>query len=571
MEAFKSLIKNIALFLLIGAVPSIGWASGHFTAFSWASFFLFLGGGACILWLKERQNAQILKTILQTRKEGWALCEGDQISLRSSLFPSSSLQTFTSFFHPDFLQEIEEAINGLIYKNVPFQIKAPTAHNISIYALRGEILKGKTIFWLKDITESTRFEQSTIEKLQKTEAHINHLQTTFDKLPFLIWHRNKDQELTYCNLAYSGTVGADCKMIQEQGIELIQPRAAKILARKAINTNECQFLESPVFIEKDNCYLRICEIPSTAGQGTIGIGFDVTEVQMAQSEIKTLRAAHNDILDHLSTAIAIYDAGGTLQYYNQAYVNLYNFDEEFLKTFPRLDEVLEEMRSRRQLPEYADFPAYKKKCLQQLTEQIEAREEMMHLPDERTLRNFSAPYPLGGLLFMYEDVTNYLSLERDNKTLLTSYQITLDNLFEAAIVIGSNNRVERFNPSFLHLWDFKEEDVSIGQHLTLIVDKLKSVLDYCEDWETYKAKFIESMTDRVPKAGKIIRKDGAHLNFSYVPLPNGSHFLSYADATSTSQLTKALQERDEALKLVNRLKSQYNAKEIEVKKGKKEG
>lgn len=557
MEAFKTLIKNIALFFLVGAIPSIGWASGYFTAFSLASFFLLLGGFFCILWFKERQNAQTLKNILLTRNEDWALCEGDQIIMCSPLFPASSLQAFKAFFHPDFLQEVEMAINGLIHKNVPFQIKIPTSQNVSIYALRGESLEGKAIFWLKDITEATRFERITKENVQKTEAQLNRLQVTLDKLPVLIWHRDKDQELTYCNLAYSAAVGADCHLVEQQGLELIHPRTAKILARKAINTKEHQFLESmAVGAEKNRCF-RICEIPYPLEQGTLGIGFDITEVKEIQKEIKTIMDAHNDVLAHLSTAIAIFDAGGTLRYYNQAYVNLYGFDEEFLKTFPRLDEVLEDLRSRRQLPEYADFPAYKKKCLQQLTEQTEPREEMMHLPDERTLRNISAPYPMGGLLFMYENVTNYLSLERDNKTLLNSYQITLDNLFEGVVVIGSNNRLELFNPSFLRLWDFKEEEVNIGQHLTLIVDKLKNFLDYGEDWEIYKAKFIESITDRVPKTGQLTRIDGVVLDFGYVPLPNGSHLLSYADATHTSQIKKALQERNEALETASRLKSEF--------------
>lgn len=554
MEALKSLIKNIALFLLVGAIPSIGWASGYFTAFSWTTFFLLLGGWFCVLWFKERQNAQALKTILLTCKEGWALCEGDQLIIRSPFFPTSSLQTLKSFFHPDFSQEVEAAINGLIYKNVPFQIKVPTAQNVSVYTIKGEILEGKAIFWIKDITESTLLERMTKEHLEKTEAQLNQLQTTLDKLPLLIWHRDKDQELTYCNLAYSSAVGANFQMIQEQGVELIQPRAAKILARKAINTNEHQFLESTSVT--DNRYFRICEIPNALEHRTLGVGFDITEVKEAQKEIKALMDAHNEVLAHLSTAIAIYDAAGTLQYYNQAYVNLYSFDEELLKTFPRLDEVLEDLRSRRQLPEYADFPAYKKKCLQQLTEQMEPREEMMHLPDERTLRNFSAPYPLGGILFMYEDVTNYLSLERDNKTLLNSYQITLDNLFEGVVVIGSNNRLELFNPSFLRLWDFKEEEVSIGQHLTLVVDKLKIFLEYGEDWEIYKAKFIESITDRVPKTGQLTRKDGVILNFGYVPLPNGSHLLSSVDATDTIQIKKALQESNEALETASRLKSE---------------
>jgi signal transduction histidine kinase len=557
MEAYKSLIKNLALFLFIGAIPSIGWASGYFLAFSWASLFLLLGGCFSILWLKERQNTQTLKNILLTRDDAWALCEGDQILDHSPFFPSRSLQSFKEFVHPDVLQEVESAINELIHKNFPFKLKIHAAKGNAIYSFEGEPLKGKVIFWLRNITESTYLERIYMENLQEKERLLNKLQVTLDKLPILIWHRDQDQKITYCNAAYSEAVGVLPQVVQREGIELIQPRAAKILARKAINTNEHQFFESTAIAEEENRHFRICEIPNALEDGTLGVAFDVTELKDAEEEIKNLVDAHDEVLAHLSTAIAIYDASGTLQYYNQSYVNLNSFDEEFLKTSPCLDEVLEELRSRRQLPEYADFPAYKKKCLQQLTEQMEPIEEMMHLPDERTLRNFSAPHPMGGLLFMYEDVTNYLSLERNNKTLFNSYQVTLDNLFEGVIVIGSNNRLEIFNPSFLYLWNLKEEDVNIGQHLNIIVEKLKNFFDYQDDWDTYKAQFIESVTDRVPKTGQIKRKDGVILNFGYVPLPNGSHLISYADTTDTCRVQQVLQERNEALETADRLKSEF--------------
>jgi PAS domain-containing protein len=546
MEEHKTLIKNIVLFLLIGAVPSFGWASGFFTAFSWASFFLLGGGCFCILWLKERHNAQDLKDILLTRKEGWALCKGDEIVSYSPFFPASSLQDLKSFFHVDVLQEVEGAINALVHKHVSFYLKLPVADSAAIYALKGEILKGKTIIWLKDITESAHIERANKEHLQKAEIHLARLQAILDKLPVLVWLRDKEQTITYCNLAYGSAVGTTCHTIQKEEGELIQPRAAKLLARKAINTNEPQFLESLAIAHDKERYFRLCEIPHGGDQGTLGIGIDITEFQAVRDEITALVNAHNNVLDHLSTAIAIYDATGTLYYYNQAYVNLYSFDEEFLKTSPRFDEVLEELRSRRQLPECADFPAYKKKCLQQLTEQREPHEEMVHLPDERTLRNFSAPYPMGGLLFMYEDVTHYFSLERHNKTLLNSYQITLNNLFEGVVVIGSDNRLELFNPSFLQLWGFTEEEMMIGQHLTLLVDKLKNVLEHGETWEAYKAKFIEDITDRLPKTGQLLRKDGGMLSFSYVPLPNGSHLISYIDITDTPLIPQILATSNEA-------------------------
>lgn len=557
MEAFKSLIRNIALFIFIGAIPSIGWASGYVAAFSWTTFFLFLGGFFCVLWLKERQNHHVLRNILLTHEDAWAVWEGDQAIDKSSSFSADSLQSFKKFIHFDNLQEVELAIDKLVHTNLPFKINVNAAEGQSVYSLSGKHLEGRIIFWLRNITESVSLERFYTENLTKKETLLTKLQAVLDLLPIPIWLRDQDQRITYCNHAYSEAVGESPQVIQNEGIELIQPRNAHLTARKALNTHESQFFESTAVLQEERRSFRICEIPNSAEQGTLGIAFDITSLKEAQKEIKNLMDAHDEVLAHLSTAIAIYDAAGTLQYYNQAYVNLNNFDEDFLNTHPGLDEVLEDLRSRRQLPEYADFPAYKKMCLHQLKEQMEPREDLMHLPDERTLRNFSAPHPMGGLLFIYEDVTNYLSLERKNKALFDSYQATLDNLFEGVVVIGSDNRVKVFNPSFRRLWNFDAEDVDVGQHFALVVDKLQNFFDYEGDWEVYKAQFIDSVTDRVPKSGQLKRKDGIILNFGYLPLPNGNHFLSYADITDTYRVQQALEERNEALVTADLLKSEF--------------
>ena len=101
---------------------------------------------------------------------------------------------------------------------------------------------------------------------------------------------------------------------------------------------------------------------------------------------------------------------------------------------------------------------------------------------------------------MFEDVTDYLALERKNKTLLEAYQTTLDNLFEGVIVIGSDSRLKIFNPSFVHLWNFEEEEIKSGQHLTYIIEKMKDFFDYDDEaWASFKAQIMEIFTDRDPK------------------------------------------------------------------------
>jgi len=559
MEAFKNLIKNIALFLFIGAVPSICWASGLFAAFSWPSFFLILASIFCILWLKARTSSHLLRQLLLTQGEEWAICEGDQIVDHSPYFPADSLSAFKAFLHPDSLVKVQTPLARLFHENLPFQMRVDARGSNTAYMLKGAAFEGKVVLLFNNITDVAYQEHIQLEMMQKNEELLKKLQNTLDSLPVLAWHRDDHQKITYCNFSYATAVQELPKKVCEESIELIHSRAAKTLARKALHTQELHTLESPAIADGERRYFRICEMPDPQG-GTLGVAYDMTELNEANVEIKRLIDAHDTVLDHLSTAMAIYDAEGTLQYYNQAYVNLHAFEEEFLKAKPRLDEVLEELRHRRQLPEYADFPAYKKWLLLQLKEQVEPHEDLMHLPDERTLRIFSAPHPLGGLLFMFEDVTDYLALEGKNKTLLDAYQTTLDNLFEGVIVIGSDNRLKIFNPSFVHLWNFAEEDIKPGQHITYIIEKMKDLFEYDDDaWTAFKAKAMETLTDRIPKTGQLSRKDGTVVDFGYVPLPNGDHLLSYTDATDTSLVQQALQEKNEALETADYLKSEFIA------------
>ncbi len=558
MEAYKSLLKNIALLLFVGAIPSLCWASGLFTSFSWATCFLLAAGFFSVLWIRARSSSQFFQQLLLSRGDIWAICEGNQIVEKSPLFPVDSLHSLKSFFHPNSQPRADAAIHGLIHKNLPFLMRVETAKEHATYTFQGESFNEKFVFWLKDITDVARQERLHMEIFQKNETLLTNLQATLNALPILLWHRDEHQKINYCNLAYSKAVQALPQKVYEEDIELLQSRSPKIHARKAVHTGECQGFESAVIIDGDMRYFQIWEIPDLQNQGTtLGVAYDITELHTARTEIKRLINAQDEVLTHLSTAISVYDAEGTLQYYNQAYINLHSYDEEFLQTHPRLDEVLEDLRSRRQLPEYADFPAFKKERLLDLKEQVEPKEELMHLPDERTLRIFSAPHPMGGLLFILEDVTDYLALEGKNKTLLDAYQATLDNLFEGVIVIGSDNRLKIFNPSFVRLWNFDEEEIKSDQHLTVIVEKLKDHFDYEDNWESYKAQLIENITNRSPKTGQLKRKDGIVINFRYVPLPNGDYLLSYTDATDPSRIQKALQERKEALETADRIKSEF--------------
>ena len=88
--------------------------------------------------------------------------------------------------------------------------------------------------------------------------------------------------------------------------------------------------------------------------------------------------------DRLATAFAVFDSDQRLAHYNQAYIDLWRLDADWLQTRPRDGEIIERLRQARRLPEKADFRDWKRGWLAAYGTDSQ-KEEQWHLPDGRTL------------------------------------------------------------------------------------------------------------------------------------------------------------------------------------------
>jgi len=253
--------------------------------------------------------------------------------------------------------------------------------------------------------------------------------------------------------------------------------------------------------------------------------------------------AYREVLENLSAGVTIYGADKRLKFFNHAYARLFETDEKWLNTGPTLGEVLDDVRHRRLLSEQADYQSFRKQQLQMVSSLISPFQQLEHLPDERTIRRISAPHPMGGVFFIFEDVTNSLSLERQYNTQLAVHRASLDNLYEGVAVFGSDNRLKLINPAFIHIWKMDREKIKIGQHISEAVNMLKETFIFEGEWDNYRSRLISRVTDRIPKESKLNCKDGRVINFNYVPLPDGSHLLTCMDITDSYRIEKILDER----------------------------
>ncbi|HEY9549910.1 MAG TPA: ATP-binding protein, partial [Kiloniellaceae bacterium] len=391
---------------------------------------------------------------------------------------------------------------------------------------------------------------------------LKHLRAVLDGLPFALWLRDGEGRLIDCNRFYAAAVDGDVDAVRREGIELLgrtkggQAQALALQARKA--DKACSETHH-VVMGGARHLLEIVELPF-GRDASLGLAVDRTELEEVQAELGRHIRVQSEMLENLSTAIAIYGRDLHLMFFNTAYAHLWELDEGFLQGHPHLGDVLEALRDRRRFPEYPNFPAYKREVLQKYATLIAQEEELVHLPDGSTLRMVVTPHPFGGILLSYEDVTDRLALERSYNTLTEVQRETIDNLYEGIAVYGADGRMKLFNPGLCSIWrldpDFLRGEPHVREVLPVIRD-LFSVSD--REWPAFAQRMVARTTDPDARSGRYERTDGTAIDWAQVPLPDGGVLFSYVDVTDTLRVERALIERNEALETADRLKSEFIA------------
>lgn len=266
-----------------------------------------------------------------------------------------------------------------------------------------------------------------------------------------------------------------------------------------------------------------------------------------------------DVLEFLPVAVAIFDAATRLRFFNAAYAALWRLDPAWLAGEPLFGDVLEQQRARRRLPEVPDFRAYKKDQLAAFTDGPPAEPVLMHLPDGATLRVRIRRHAEGGLIFVYEDVSDRLELERSLKTVVAVQSTTLDRLHEGVAVFGSDGRLKLWNPVWARLWGLSPERLSGDFHVVQFIDAMRPFMSDVADWNAHRERVAGILMSRAARTGRLTRGDGTVLDYANVPLPDGAMLLSYLDVTDSVRVEAALRERAEAFEEASRLKSQFIA------------
>ncbi len=266
------------------------------------------------------------------------------------------------------------------------------------------------------------------------------------------------------------------------------------------------------------------------------------------------------IIDALATPIAIFNAGRELVQCNRAYAQLWRLDPKWLRQGMDERAILDKLRTDGMLPAEPDYQAWRARHLQSYTLKTPRESDPWHLPDGRTVQVISAPAgPKGGVIYVFEDITDQLKLKSQHRTQLDVQRSTLNALNEGVAVFGTNGRLTLANPRLSTLWRLPTNLLDTNPHIDQIVEAVARALpeDGAILWRDLKRSIVDLNPTRTDTHGRITRADGKMLDYAVTRLPDGQTMMTFVDVTESANYQNVLKERNEALVTADRLKDAF--------------
>jgi signal transduction histidine kinase len=473
-------------------------------------------------------------------------------SLVTDLAAPDHVLVFGRWLEPARARVIEDAVEALRAHGVGFAMTLTTQADRLIEA-DGQAIGGRAVLRLRNVSGIRHALGDLTVRHQRQVEECEALRTLMEVVAVPIWARDGNGKLVYANKAYARAVEArDGADVVERGIELFDRAARSGLLLAQQNAQSYAGRLSAIVLGSRRSF-EVQSFPNR--NGSAGIGIDVTEAERMRTDLARMTQAHRRTLDHLTTGVAIFGANQKLAFYNAAYRSLWDIDGGFLDQEPSDAAVLDRLRAARKLPEEQDFRQWKA-ALHEAYHATEAREHMWHLPDGRTLRVVTTPNAEGGVIYLFDDVTERLDLVRRYDALIRVQGETLDNLAEAVAVFASDGRLRLFNPVFARLWKLPPATLAERPHIETVIGWCQPLSGDSPLWRRLRAA-ITAIDDRDQVTGRIERRDGSVIDCATVPLPDGATLVTFQDVTDTVNVERALRERNEALEEADEIKIDF--------------
>lgn len=370
------------------------------------------------------------------------------------------------------------------------------------------------------------------------------------------WIAAADGSPVWVNAAWLRAVGAS-SLDEAAARGASFDKAADALASEAANLGQSRDVVRWATLDGRRRAFHFTAQPLDGG----GVGVwtdDCTETEELREQLRRHSAAHDETLNHIADAVAIFSLEKRLAFHNTAFADLWGLEPAWLAERPTHAEVLDRLRQRRRLPETADYARWKAGELGRYEDLGPAADDLWSLPDGRTLRVVRQPHPLGGMLILFSDITDELKLKAQYNAQIQVQQATLDKLNDAVAVFGSDGRLRLHNEAFERFWNVTAAQLDSAGDFEGVVDLCVPRLHDLQFWRDLKGRVADPDPGaRAPVSGEVKTSDSRIVLYQSRPLPDGATLIAFIDVTDARRLESALAARSSALADAERLKRDF--------------
>ncbi len=465
----------------------------------------------------------------------------------------AQLLRFGAWLHPDDAGRTAENLNRLQSQGHPFVSNASTLEG-HVIEISGAVSGADTVLRIRPFSPVNMELVRLIGENKRMKQSLQDRESLLDSLPIPVWLRDAKGALTWVNTAYVTAINAKSRdEAIDKKIELFETRQRADLLRMSQSKKGGRLKLQTII----NGGVQIYEaIAAPLERGSGGAAFDVAPLAIAKDELERQMAAHSRTLDKVSTGVAVFGGDRKLVYSNDAFARIWSLDHAWLTEKPSASEFLDQLRQRRLLPEQPDYRRWRDgKVL--AWDRNRTLDELWHRPDGRTVHVVTDCRDDGGVTFLFDDVTEKLSLERQFHSLIEGQRETLDHLSEGIAVFSADGRLQLFNPAFQAIWRLDAEKLSGTPHFEGIKGATEELAPDPDFWHTLREAITGMPEARDTFSGTVARRDETHLAYAVTPLPDGGTLLTFADVTDRKRFEEVLLERNEALEASDRLKTAF--------------
>lgn len=455
---------------------------------------------------------------------------------------SSSFEDILKNFYKEDAKKIQKYIDLLREDGVSFEDEFLLKNNTKRLRLSGSRINGIDgniycdMVWFRDIS----IESQTIDELESEKSNwfqqILKLEDLINNIPYPVWLRDDKLNIFELNRKYLEFFdNKNREDIINNHIEIQNVNGEHIsrnLAFLAHSINKTKKQTVNIIKNGERRVYEVVETPFHVEDSldkiyTAGALIDITELDDLKRNLKIHQNAHLEIMGTLGTAFAVFNSSLKLAFYNKAFVQLWKLDDIWLEQQPNYSMFLDILREKRMLPEVPDYLAFKNGEQKDFNTIIEAKEDMLHLPNGQTIRRVRIPHPMGGLVFAFEDVSDKLATRRAYNSLLAIQKESLENLFDAVIIFGFDGHLNFYNQSYLNLWNIEEDILEKEPNISELVETQKDFFKKVEDWKSLKADIINHIISFTTKSFILNRDDIDKVEVMSRTLSDGSIMVTY--------------------------------------------